>query len=45
MANIEAGSDKQLIIKELSGTAKDRRAGSLAYAEAIVIYYNKKSRL
>ena len=30
-------------IKELSRTAKDRRAGSLGYAEAIVIYYNKKN--
>ena len=31
-------------IKELSRTAKDRRAGSLGYAEAIVTYYNKRSR-
>lgn len=30
-------------IKELTRTAKDRRAGSLGYSEAIVIYYNKKS--
>ena len=30
-------------IKELSRTAKDRRAGSLGYAEAIVIFYNKKN--
>jgi hypothetical protein len=31
-------------IKELSRTAKDRRAGSLGYAEAIVTFYNKRSR-
>ena len=30
-------------IKELARTAKDRRAGSLGYAEAIVIFYNKKN--
>ena len=31
-------------VKELSRTAKERRAGSLGYAEAILIFYNKKSR-
>ena len=30
-------------IKELARTAKDRRAGSLGVAEAIVIIYNKKN--
>ena len=30
--------------KELSRTAKDRRADSLGFAEAIVTYYNKRSR-
>jgi hypothetical protein len=30
-------------IKELARTAKDRRAGSLGFAEAIVIIYNKKN--
>ncbi len=30
-------------IKELARTAKDRRAGSLGFAEAIVITYNKKN--
>ncbi len=29
--------------KELSRTAKDRRAGSLGFSEAIVIFYNKKN--
>lgn len=29
-------------IKEISKTAKERRAGSLGYAEAMLIYYNKK---
>ena len=29
--------------KELCRTAKDRKAGSLGYAEAMLIYYNKKS--
>lgn len=31
-------------VKEVSRTAKDRRSGSLGYAEAFLIYYNKKSR-
>ncbi|MEE1086521.1 MAG: DUF6551 family protein [Schaedlerella sp.] len=30
-------------IKEVSRTAKDRRAGSLGFAEALLIFYNKKS--
>ena len=30
-------------IKEVSRTAKDRRAGSLGFAEALLIYYNKKT--
>lgn len=29
-------------VKEISRTAKDRRAGSLGYAEAILLVYNKK---
>lgn len=31
-------------LKELTRTAKERRAGSLGYSEAIVTYYNKRSR-
>lgn len=34
----------EISIKEISKTAKDRRAGSLGYAEAMLIYYNKKMR-
>lgn len=30
--------------KEISRTAKDRRAGALGYAEALLIYYNKKMK-
>ena len=30
-------------VKDISRTAKERRAGSLGYAEALLIYYNKKS--
>ena len=30
--------------KEIIRTAKERRAGSIGYAEAMLIYYNKKSR-
>lgn len=30
-------------VKEISRTARDRRAGSLGYAEAIMLVYNKKS--
>ena len=30
-------------VKEISRTAKERRAGSLGYAEALLIFYNKKS--
>lgn len=30
-------------IKEVSRTAKDRRAGSLGFAETLLIYYNKKT--
>ena len=33
----------KISVKELSRTAKDRRAGSLGYAEAIVTYYNKRT--
>lgn len=29
-------------VKEVSRTAKDRRAGSLGYAEALLLIYNKK---
>lgn len=31
----------EISIKEISKTAKDRRAGSLGYAEAMLIFYNK----
>lgn len=31
-------------IKEISRTAKERHAGSLGYAEALLIYYNKKMK-
>lgn len=31
-------------LKEISRTAKERRAGSLGYAEAMLIVYNKKNR-
>lgn len=31
-------------IKTLSQTARDRRVGSLGYAEAILIFYNKRSK-
>lgn len=34
----------EISIKEISKTAKDRRAGSLGYAEAMLIFYNKKMR-
>lgn len=34
----------RLSIKEVSRTAKDRRSGSLGYAETMLIYYNKKCR-
>ncbi len=30
-------------VKELSRTARDRRAGSLGYSEAMLLTYNKKS--
>lgn len=33
----------RISIKEVSRTAKDRRAGSLGFAEALLIFYNKKS--
>lgn len=32
----------KISIKELSRTARDRRAGSLGYSEAIILIYNKK---
>lgn len=32
----------KISIKELSRTARDRRAGSLGYSEAILLFYNKK---
>ena len=32
----------EVSIKEITKTAKERRAGSLGYAEAMLIYYNKK---
>ncbi len=34
----------EISIKEISKTAKERRAGSLGYAEAMLIFYNKKQR-
>ena len=34
----------RISIKEMTRTAKDRRAGSLGFAEAIVTFYNKRSR-
>lgn len=34
----------EVSIKEISKTAKERRAGSLGYAEAILLIYNKKMR-
>ena len=34
----------EISIKEISKTAKERRAGSLGYAEAMLIYYNKRQR-
>ncbi len=33
----------EVSLKELSRTAKERRAGSLGYAEAMLIVYNKKN--
>ncbi len=34
----------KLSVKEISRTAKDRRSGSLGYAETMLIFYNKKCR-
>lgn len=34
----------RISIKELSRTAKDRRSGSLGFAEALLLFYNKKCR-
>ncbi len=34
----------EVSIKEISKTAKERRAGSLGYAEALLLIYNKKMR-
>lgn len=34
----------RISIKELARTAKDRRSGSLGFAEALLIGYNKKCR-
>lgn len=34
----------RISIKELSRTARDRRAGSLGYSEAMLLAYNKKSQ-
>lgn len=34
----------EVSIKEISKTAKDRRAGSLGFAEAMLLLYNKKMR-
>ncbi len=34
----------EISIKEISKTAKECRAGSLGYAEAMLIYYNKRQR-
>lgn len=34
----------EISIKEISKTARERRAGSLGYAEAMLIFYNKKMK-
>ena len=34
----------EVSVKELSKTAKERRAGSLGYAEAMLLFYNKKNK-
>ncbi len=34
----------EISVKEISRTAKERRAGSLGYAEAMLLFYNKKMR-
>ena len=34
----------RLSTKQMCREAKDRRAGSLGFAEAMLLYYNKKSR-
>lgn len=34
----------EISIKEISKTAKERRAGSLGYAEAMLIFYNKRMK-
>ncbi|SCW34402.1 hypothetical protein SAMN02910456_00615 [Ruminococcaceae bacterium YRB3002] len=34
----------EVSLKEIARTAKDRRAGSLGYAEAMLLYYNKKMK-
>lgn len=34
----------EISIKEISKTAKERRAGSLGYAEAMLIFYNKRAK-
>ena len=33
----------RISVKEVSRTARDRRAGSLGYSEALLLAYNKKS--
>lgn len=35
----------RISIKTLCQTAKDRRVGSLGYAEVILIFYNKRSKV
>ncbi len=34
----------EISVKEISKTARERRAGSLGFAEAMLIYYNKKMK-
>ena len=34
----------EVSLKEIARTAKERRAGSLGYAEAMLLLYNKKMR-
>ena len=34
----------EISLKEIARTAKERRAGSLGYAEAMLVFYNKKMK-
>ena len=35
-------ANRNISIKELTKTAKERKAGSLGFAEAMLIFYNKR---